>query len=69
MSYKIDLLLYIKGFFIFEKKSSSLRNVPLNAKEIINAEILHKKDLSMTCYRKTLSDNNTLKIITICFGF
>ena len=54
-------------FVIIEKNSSSLKYVPLRAKQIINAENLHKNYFAMLCYREFPYADNKLKIITICY--
>ena len=56
------------GFVILENNSSSFSDVPLCLKQIINAEILHKNDLLMACYREMPSADNILKSITIFSG-
>ena len=54
------------SFVIIENNSSALSDVPLHAKQRINAEILHKNEFVMVCYREIPYATNTLKIINIC---
>ena len=56
-------------FFVpCENNPSSLINVPKCVKQIINAEHVYINDSSMERYIEILSEYNTLKTITICFG-
>ena len=54
-----------KYFVILENNSSALRDMHMRANQIINAEIVHKNDFAMACYREINSSANNLKRITI----